>query len=682
MADTQSNSLRPRASTTISHAPSEGSLHRVATVVWLLQALLFFAVAAVWALAPACLVAWGSWPSELCLWATPSGLDRLAVAAVRLRLPFALAFGLASIFAAMREDAEARGAYARAFSATFAVWAAVDVHRVTHGVAPVWLVPDAVFVLPFLANVAFALGIRAEKPRWRRLSGTASTLPPGLWLLWAAQGLACVAAGVAVTFFTREALLLGRFGPCAFDPHHHTALCAFLRVEVGDVPDAAVDALRMLGGPGVGLGLLSWSAMRAEHEWLWRMYAQSAAIVFGAWFLAVFVTFVGGGGYSPVAGVLFCAPPLALAVANLRLAGPRRESFAEDVGEQPEGWILMDLFTGPMLAVQSLLSGRRSTHVAGAGAKGTFTVLPRKGGPDAPERPDHEFFAAGKGFPAVVRFSNVTWRDQAALDVRGCALRLALPGEPSPFDLGMNTGAVSPTPNVVVFATFVLSKWLPKSVLRKQLQKSWRHRETGVIGLRRAPDCYSTLRYYSQTVRLWVDPNDTRWLVRYRLVPADPEVKETGLPDERDYAAFWERGRRPEEKRPTDYLSQELTVRLEGPRTLSFRFQGQFHKPAPGDGTAWFNSTVEWPEDTHPWVDIAAVVLESALEEDETEVLEFNAGNHPGSLAVPMSPSAFDYRSLADSERRIIRRLQALRRWRYGVFGLPQRIALAPRKKP
>ena len=37
--------------------------------------------------------------------------------------------------------------------------------------------------------------------------------------------------------------------------------------------------------------------------------------------------------------------------------------------EQPEGWILMDLFTGPMLAVQSLLSGRRSTHVAGAGAR-------------------------------------------------------------------------------------------------------------------------------------------------------------------------------------------------------------------------------------------------------------------------------------------------------------------------
>lgn len=679
MATNISNSVPPRAAAVIFRAPGEGSLHRAATLVWLLQGALFLAVAFAWGFFPACFVGASARPTELCLWSSPVGLDRLGVSAVQLRVPFALAFAMASLFAAMREDASARAKYARAFCATLTVWAAVDVYRSLHGVPAAWLLVDGVFVVPFVANVVFALGLREETPRWRRLSGSASTLPPGLWLLWAVQGLLCVASGVAVIFGAHTSLALAKYGPCALGALARLPLCAGSGATSAEVPHAAVDALRVLGAPGVGLGMLSWSAMRAEHEWLWRMYAQSATIVFSAWFVALLVTW-GGGGYAPLTGLALCVPPLLLAVANHRLAGPRRESFAEDLGQAPEGWILMDLFCGPMLALQSILSGRRATHLAGVAARGSFTVLPLPA--EGERRPEHEFFAPGKTFPAVVRFAGATWRDQAALDVRGCALRLALPGELSPFDMGLNTGSVSAASHLVGFALLVFSKWLPKAAMRPQLKKSWRTREVAIIGLRRAPECYSTLHYYSQTVRIWVDPHDVRWLVRYRFVPEDPTAPETGLPDQRDIDALWERARRPEEKRPTDYLSQELCVRLEGPRSLRFRFQGQFHKPGLGDGTAWYNAGVEWPEDTHPWRDIAIVELDTPLEEDETELLEFNAGNHPGSLGVPMAPSAWDYRSLADSERRIIQRLQALRRWRYGAFGLPKRLSLASRKRP
>ncbi len=679
MAPQNFSSIPPRPSATALRSPTEGSLHRIATLVWLLQGAAFFAIGAAWALFPACFVPSAAGPSELCLWASPVGLDRLAIAAVQLRVPFALAFAMASLFAAMREDAEARSAYARAFFATHTVWAAVDFYRSLHTPSARWTLVDAVFLLPFLANLVFAIGLRAVKPRWRRLSGSASTLPPGLWLLWAVQGFVCVLGGLLVIFDARQVLTLAKYGPCVFDAIGRLPLCGARADVPVEVPAAAVDALRVLGGPAVGLGMLSWSAMRAEHEWLWRMYAQSATLVFSAWFVTLLVTW-GGGGYAPLTGFLLCLPPLVLAVANQRLAGPPRDNFAEDLGEAPVGWILMDLFCGPMLAIQSIVSGRRATHLAGVAAKGSFTVVepPANG----PQRPRHEFFAPGRLFPAVVRYAGATWRDQAALDVRGCALRLALPGEPSPFDMGMNTGSVSAVDNLVGFALLVFSKWMPLWVMRPQLKKSWRTREVAIIGLRRAPECYSTLHFYSQTVRLWVDPDDVRWLVRYRIVPEDPSIQETGLPDARDIGALWERGRRKGEDRPTDYLSQELCVRLEGSRTLRFRFQGQFHRPSPGDETAWYNAGVEWPEDTHPWLDIGIVELDTPLEEDEAELLEFNSGNHPGSLGVPMAPSAWDYRSLADSERRIIQRLQALRRWRYGVFGLPERLARAPRKRP
>lgn len=634
------NSIAPPA-----EEQAGGSTQRLATLVWIIQAFLFLGSAGLWFF----------WPRAF-RGVTPGVDAALDANAVRLRAPFALAFAMASAYAAMRENADARRTYARGFALTFLVWAAVQGNWLVRG-HPLVLSDAALLALPATANLLFALTLHADPPKWRRLSGSASTLPSSLWLLWIAQGFAFVSAGLLLLLAPEFVLRWTLDGPIT--------------------PAAAASAaghLRFLAPMTLGIGVFSWSALRAEQEWLWRVYASSTSAFLGAWF----VTFalVWNERYSTVAGFVLTLGGAFFLLGNQALQGPRINAYAEDIGRGPDGWVLMDLLTGPMLAVQSLLSGRRSTHVVGTAARGTFTVVADL------DCPENDFFRAGDTFPAVVRFSNVTWRDQAAMDVRGCALRLALPGEVSPFDMGMNTGSVSPVENVVEFGAFVLSKWLPVSVAAAVMRGSWRKREDAVMGMRRAPTCYSTLRYYSQTVRLWVDAADVRHLVRYRLIPEDPAVKETGLPDARDYERLWDRQRRPDETRSSDYLTHELQRRLEGARSLRFRFQAQFHRPRAGDGTHWYNSTMAWPEESHPWRDLALVQLDTPLTDSECERLEFNAGSHPHSLGVPLSPDARDYRSLADSERRIIRKLQALRRWRVGAFGLPRFGDHAPRKRP
>ncbi|MEO1227707.1 MAG: hypothetical protein AAFZ18_02290, partial [Myxococcota bacterium] len=55
----------------------------------------------------------------------------------------------------------------------------------------------------------------------------------------------------------------------------------------------------------------------------------------------------------------------------------------------------------------------------------------------------------------------------------------------------------------------------------------------------------------------------------------------------------------------------------------------------------------------------------------DSERMEFNGSHHPPTMGVPAATGPFDPRSLADSERRVIARLQRLRKWMYGSFGLP-----------
>lgn len=80
-------------------------------------------------------------------------------------------------------------------------------------------------------------------------------------------------------------------------------------------------------------------------------------------------------------------------------------------------------------------------------------------------------------------------------------------------------------------------------------------REAALTGLRRAPSSYAALSYHTQTVRFWVDRRGLRRLVRYRIVPADPEPVEPGLISVSELA---DRGRLPSDSRSPDYLRREI----------------------------------------------------------------------------------------------------------------------------
>ncbi len=91
----------------------------------------------------------------------------------------------------------------------------------------------------------------------------------------------------------------------------------------------------------------------------------------------------------------------------------------------------------------------------------------------------------------------------------------------------------------------------------------------------------------------------------------------------------------------------------------------------PGDTDDWYNASVEWDERECPWIDVGRVDLDQPMSDADCELLQFNPGNHPMTLGVPRSSSPLDFRSMGDSEARVVRALQRFRLWMYKVFGPP-----------
>lgn len=573
---------------------------------------------------------------------------QLVIGSLRLTSPLVLAFALFSSHAAMREDVFARRTLARYFAAGLAVWT-YTLWRENH--APIHRQPAHTIELCVVAALALLNLMYGFSPSRRLyekpLSGMANTRPPELWVLWLLQGLYFLLCAAAIEYY-----------PDAV----HTFL---VEVTASNDPFKVIDQMEFAPPFYFALGLFSFYSMRASREWVWRLDGAIFRTMLTVWLL-VFLYVWDGAVLKNFAVPM--VPMVALLLANIVFGRGRPHYFSEDVGQGPDGWVFSDLFAGPILLIRSLRSrGRRATHPRGVGVCGTLEVVQPE--PGQPTFPEHEFFRRGLIYPLQARFSTVTFDDDATLDARGVALRLS-DNEHSPLDLLMNTGAFSGAENVVQFARVVLMKNLGKSGRKLVAKASLPAREAAIAALRRSPDSFVDQRYYSQVVRFWVGKDDVRHLVRYRLVPADPNVQETGLPTEEDTGHV--RGRLEEERRPPDYLRRELKQRLEGHHIVTLLLQGQFHRPLAGDGLEWYNPGVDWHTGLYPWRDIGRIVLTESLPDDKTERLRFSPDNHPPSLGIPSSAGPRDPRSLADSERRVIRRLQGVRMWIHRTFGPPR----------
>lgn len=326
-----------------------------------------------------------------------------------------------------------------------------------------------------------------------------------------------------------------------------------------------------------------------------------------------------------------------------------------------------DWAAGLPMMLQVLQKRRRASHLFGVGALGSFqvTVPPLSD----PAFPHNEYFDRHRDavLPLTMRFANVTFEDDAALDVRGASMRLGnAEAQQESFEMVLNTGRFSAARNLAEFARLVLSKWAPQSVQRAAIEKNPLIAAGGAEGLRRAPESYGGLHYYSQIVRTWTDLRGTVHLVRYRLKPRALGLSEveSGVPDEADRAAIWLRGRRPNELRAKDYLRQELRHQLGTGEAVEFVLQAQFHEadePAEGKALEWYNAGALWNEELCPWRDLGVLTLTQVLNDVEAERLRFNPGICPRSMGIPASTGPLDYRSLGDAEVRVMRALSALR---------------------
>lgn len=592
---------------------------------------------------------------------------RFIMASGRLMVPFTFLLAVFSLHAFLREDVRVRRRIARIFALTgclLVYFLLYPVDRLPGDPSPLLNPgqPDlqntllrggfSLLVLLVASNVALSLW---PLPRAaRRLSGSADTRPAALWVLWLVQGL----------FFTLLALFLAKFQVARWvldeTAWSLTGNDAFSYRGV-------LEDFRQLTPPlFLSMGLLSFSGMRASREWGWRAFSRLFVLFYAVWFLTLL--FVWDLAFNPVT-LLFLLPMLLLLVGNVRYWNRSDIWFAEEVGEGPDGWVAADLLLGSLLMLRTLLTRRRALYPRGVAAWGTFYVADYHDALSHGLSLAHDFFSPRQRFDAQVRFAT-EGPDEAALAMRGVSLHFKTPGRGS-FDLLLGTGAYSPAENIVEFAQMYLVRTLGGFAERLFWKHHPRMREGLIAGLRRAPDSYTKLHYHSQTVRFWVAHDGTRHLVRYRLVPEEPGP-ESGVPTpEQGLERALARKRLPDERRPADYLKQELKRRLEGRRKCALRLEAQFHSAGPGDSTHWFNPSVDWRTDEHPWLCLGQLVLEEIIPDEQAEQLCFNPANVPPSLGTPTSGGILDYRSIADSEKRVHRRIQRARQWMTEAFGLP-----------
>ena len=644
----------------------------------------------------------------------PVGIDYINVIG-----PMALGMGGLTFIAMMRATASMRREMGAMFTIFLGSWVLIFWYNVTghFGAVPVARLSALSVILAMPAMFLFIINLivgsaNAYDYGQNLYEGSAVTQPKFLWGFWLLQGF----------FFLALAILFGFFpGFAAKQMLVAAALPKLLPKPV------ELDQVRLSASYYITYATLSFWGMTLTKQWRWHQIAR----LFSVWqaiFVIIFLYGFESASYHSwllLVGVVFGT----LAVINDRAAVAPIAISDLGGGEEPNDLITGDLVPAIPMAIQTITTRSRASHLVGVGASGTLQITV----PPGADRtfPHNSFFTQynQQKLGIVMRFANLTFKDDAALDVRGAAFSVSTPETKHAFEMVFNTGSFSPPRNVLEFTKFVLSKWAPKWLERRVLLTDIVAREGGVAGLRRAPTSYAALYYYSQIVRIWVgsrmstpgaadDPQARRQsvvapspiagllpdqvmnLVRYRLLPdqliapepravaADlrgrPELlaqtdllPESGLPDDEDAAALWNRQRRPANKAPVNYLREELTRRLNDGEAVVFHLQAQFHEAhepafATGEALSWYNAGVDWDVRRCPWRDLGRIELVRPLCEKDTEDLRFNPRNMPGSLGIPTSTSLSDYRSLGDVEARVMGALANLRAGVYKLLGYPK----------
>jgi arachidonate 5-lipoxygenase len=326
-------------------------------------------------------------------------------------------------------------------------------------------------------------------------------------------------------------------------------------------------------------------------------------------------------------------------------------------------WLYAKVFALGLAVFLSFPKRQRMSHNNGIAASGTLRIV------DDPHFPAHAFFSPGKVYPCRIRHASATFLDDAMNCIRSISIKFSDHHLRSPFDIEMNSGAVSLFWSAVSFLKFASLRQERWGV---EYQNYNRQYPDGLRGSqaagRRHVTSFHNVHYYAKTPFLFLGDDGIKHYAKYRVVPFEPEP-ETGLdPNPSEWDQCNQRVL-PHETRGRNFLKYEYVDRVarEGAK---YRLQIQTRRAQDDEDPEVFNNMIVWDEAVYPWQDLAIIDIDKTLDWKESLLTTFSVNNMPKTLGVLPASSIYDYNSLnylrAHSELGRKARLLS-----YKIFGLP-----------
>ncbi|NER34355.1 MAG: catalase [Oscillatoria sp. SIO1A7] len=324
--------------------------------------------------------------------------------------------------------------------------------------------------------------------------------------------------------------------------------------------------------------------------------------------------------------------------------------------------IVLFFFTiavGLLFALGAANNKARTTHKYGVGGAGQLRIV------DDPAFPEHEFFQAGRTFPVLLRHGTVTFEDDAAMDIRSASIKFLDKQSETALDLIMNTGPRTFL-NAINFWQFTMASIsgreegepVSSKGLEAFLKENPVFEKIFATSLRRSPDSFAQLYYYSKLVNYFKAKDGKIRYVKYRLIPESG--LESGIPSAKDMETPWLQKRLDSENRPIDYLRAEYVERA-SQQEIIYKLQLRLQENVEDNKERIFSQEEDWDESTSPWLDLATVAIDRALSSDETEKLHFNIGNQPDSLGIVEGESISDPNSINSIRTRVYKWASSVR---------------------
>ncbi|MEM6498754.1 MAG: hypothetical protein AAF709_18795, partial [Pseudomonadota bacterium] len=205
-----------------------------------------------------------------------------------------------------------------------------------------------------------------------------------------------------------------------------------------------------------------------------------------------------------------------------------------------------------LITLNSVFTRERMSHENGLTVRGQVRIK------DDLDLPTNRFFKPGETHQCRLRHASVSFMDDAALVVRAASIKFADENIRSPFDMLMNNGNTTPFWNMDTFWQFMRYRMKGgRAHLIDYFRRNPRCYMNVRDAVRRDPDSFANLFYYSQIpIAFHADDKQERY-VKFRLIPADHDEEFDGKPSDEDLRKPWFQEAVSNEARDRNYLKDE-----------------------------------------------------------------------------------------------------------------------------